>query len=321
MALAILSGRGPRVLRTITGVFWDVLDGNLPDAGVHSIVADRSAGAVYVATDKGVFYGRTDLFNASQPAVTWTNLTAKLPEAGATDVRLDPAGVQLYIALDGYGVYAMAAPHRARNLRIVNSGDLTTRPAAPGSLLTVFGGKVDSATAAGMNYPVLAGDDRASQIQVPFEAVGPNVSLALQTADGTVVRDLPVLPVSPAIMVSSDGAPMLWDADTGLPIDFRNVAHSNGRMQIWATGLGRVRPDWPTGMQAPAENTPTVVAQIRAFLDRTPLQVTRATLVPGYIGFYLIEVQLPPVVNAGTAELVITADTQESNRVLLTLEP
>jgi uncharacterized protein (TIGR03437 family) len=145
--------------------------------------------------------------------------------------------------------------------------------------------------------------------------------LALRTAEGTVVRDLPVLPVSPAIMVSTDGAPMLWDADTGLPIDFRNVAHSNGRMQIWATGLGRVRPDWPTGMQAPADNTPAVVAQIRAFLDRSPLQVTRATLVPGYIGFYLIEVQLPPIVNAGTSELVITADTQESNRVLLTIEP
>ena len=321
MALAVLSGRGPRVLRTITGNFWDVLDGNLPDAAVHGIAAERSAGAVYVATDKGVFYGRTDLLNASQPAVTWTNLTSKLPDVPAGDVRLDPAGVQLYIALDGYGVYAVAAPHRARNLRIVNSGDLTTRPAAPGSLLTVFGGKVDSATAAGMNYPVLAGDDKASQIQVPFEAVGPNVSLSLRTADGTVQRELPVLPVSPAIVVSSDGAPMLWDADTGLPIDLRNAAHSNGRMQIWATGLGRVRPDWPTGMQAPAENTPTVVAQVRAFLDRSPLQVTRATLAPGYIGFYLIEVQLPPIVNAGTSELLITADTQESNRVIVTIEP
>ena len=64
-----------------------------------------------------------------------------------------------------------------------------------------------------------------------------------------------------------------------------------------------------------------MVAQIRAFLDRSPLQVTRATLVPGYIGFYLIEVQLPPIVNAGTSELLITADNQESNRVLVTIEP
>src|SRR5207248_1066456 len=131
MALAVMAGRGPRVLRTITGNFWDPIDGNLPDAAVHSVAADRAAGAVYVATDKGVFLGRADLMNASSPTVSWTNLTAKLPDAPATDVRLDAAGVQLYIALDGYGVYAAAAPHRARNLRIVSSGDFTARPAAP----------------------------------------------------------------------------------------------------------------------------------------------------------------------------------------------
>ncbi len=321
MALAVLGGRGPHVLRTITGNFWDPIDGNLPGAAVHAVAADRAAGAVYVATDKGVFYGRADLLNASSPAVVWTHLTAKLPDVAATDVRLGAAGLQLYIALDGYGVYAASAPHLARNLRLVSSGDFTMRPAAPGSLLTVFGGKVDSAAASGLNYPVLAGSDTASQIQVPFEAVGPNVSLALRTAGGTVLRDLSLLPVSPAIMVSTDGAPMLWDADSGLPLDFRNVAHSNGRMQIWATGLGRVRPEWPTGMQAPVENTPAVVAQVRAFLDRSPLQVTRATLVPGYVGFYLIEVQLPPIVNAGVSELYISADTQESNRVQVTIEP
>jgi uncharacterized protein (TIGR03437 family) len=321
MALAVLRGPGPRVLRTITGNFWDVLDGNLPEGAAHAISADRPAGAVYVATDKGVFFGRADLLNASSPTVTWTNLTAKLPEAAATDVRLDPAGVQLYIALDGYGLYAAAAPHRVRNVRIVNAGDFTSRAAAPGSLLAVVGARVDSATAAGLNYPVLTGDDTESQIQVPFEAIGPNVSLALRTPNGTVMRDIPVQPVSPAIMVSREGSPMLWDADSGMPLDFRNVAHSNGRMQIWATGLGRVRPDWPTGMRAPMENAPAVIAQVRAYLDGAPLQVSRATLVPGYIGFYLIEVQLPPIVNAGTSELFVSADGQESNRVPVSIEP
>src|SRR5262249_47716215 len=155
------------------------------------------------------------------------------------------AGVQLYMALDGYGLYAAAAPHRVRNLRIVNGGDYSTRPAAPGSLLSVIGGLVSSATGNGLNYPVLAGSDTESQLQVPFEAVGPNVSLALRTPPGTITRDLPVVPVSPAILVSRDGVPMLWDADSGMPLDVRNAARSNGRMQIWATGLGKVRPDWP----------------------------------------------------------------------------
>jgi len=321
VALAITGGPRNRVLRTVQGNFWDALDGNLPEGAVHGITAERASGAVYVATDRGVFFATADLNNPSTPAIAWSPLTGKLPPAAATDVRLDPAGVQLYIALDGYGVYATAAPHRSRNLRIVNGGDFTTRAAAPGSLLSVVGGRIDSADAAGLNYPVLAGDANESQILVPFEAVGPSIALSLRTANGTVLRDLPVQPVSPTIMVSRDGAPMLYDADSGLPLDARNVARSNGRLHIWATGLGRVTPDIPTGVQAPLENPPAVVAQIRAYLDGSPLQVTRATLLPGYVGFYLIEAQLPPVVNAGASELYVAADNQESNRVQVWIEP
>lgn len=319
--LAVMGGRGARVLRTITGNFWDILDGNLPEGAVNGIAAERAAGAVYVATERGVYFAYADLMNPSSPATNWTNLTAKLPPAPASDVRLDPAGVQLYIALEGYGVYAAAAPHRARNLRIVNGGDFTGRAAAPGSLLSVVGGRVDSAIGAGIAYPVLAGSDEESQIQVPFEAAGPSVALALRTANGTVMRDLPVQRVSPSIIVSRDGAPMLYDADSGQPLDFRNVARSNGRLHIWATGLGRVTPDWPTGMAAPLDNPPAVVAQIRAYLDGAPLQVTRSILMPGYVGFYLIEVQLPAIVNAGTSELFVSADAQESNRVQVWIEP
>jgi hypothetical protein len=84
-----------------------------------------------VATGKGVFFARVDLENASRPdSVVWTSLSDRLPAAAATDVRLDPAGVQLYVALDGHGVYAAAAPHRLRNLRIVNAADFSTRAAA-----------------------------------------------------------------------------------------------------------------------------------------------------------------------------------------------
>jgi uncharacterized protein (TIGR03437 family) len=74
-------------------------------------------------------------------------------------------------------------------------------------------------------------------------------------------------------------------------------------------------------MAAPLENPPVVAASVKAYLDRVPVPVTHAALAPGYIGFYLIEVQLPALVNAGPAELYITADGQESNRVQVVLEP
>jgi uncharacterized protein (TIGR03437 family) len=132
---------------------------------------------------------------------------------------------------------------------------------------------------------------------------------------------LAVQPVSPAIFVGRDGAPMIQDADTGLMLDPRNAAHSNGRIQIFATGLGKVTPDWPTGLAAPLEKPPAVVATMKAFVDRAPVTVTRATLAEGYVGLYLIELQIPSIVNAGPVELFISADGQESNRVQIYLEP
>jgi uncharacterized protein (TIGR03437 family) len=236
-------------------------------------------------------------------------------------VALDPSGSQLYIALEGYGVYAAAAPHRSISLRVVNAADFSTRPAAPGSLVSVLGGPIRSAHAGGLEFPILASSQTATQLQVPFEAKGPSVALALDAGVSQVSVDLSVRTASPAIFIDRDGAPMLLDADTGLVLDAANTARSNARIQILATGLGRVNPRWPTGLAAPLENPPSVVAKVQAFLDRTPVEVTRATLAPGYVGFYLIELQLPALVNAGPAELYLTADGQESNRVRVYVEP
>ena len=76
-----------------------------------------------------------------------------------------------------------------------------------------------------------------------------------------------------------------------------------------------------TGVAAPLDAPPRVLAPVRVYLDRTPVDVTRATLAPGYIGFYLIEVQLPALVNSGPAELYVDADGRSSNRVPLYIEP
>jgi uncharacterized protein (TIGR03437 family) len=320
VALAALSGRGPHILRTTnTGGFWDDLTANLGEASAYGVTADRAAGVVYAATSRGVFFARADLEGAG-PASTWAPVTGSLPAARATDVLLDAPGNQLYVALEGYGVYAAPAPHRARTLQVVNAADFTSRAAAPGSLVSVLGGPVRAARASGLEYPVLASSETGAQIQVPFEASGPAVSLTLDGAT-QVSLGLAVQPVSPAIFVDRDGAPLLLDADTGLMLDARNTARSGARIQILATGLGRVHPNWPTGRAAPLDNPPQVAAAVRAYVERSAVTVTRATLAPGYVGFYLIELQLPTLVNAGPAELYLAADGQESNRVTVYLEP
>ncbi len=330
VAVAVLSARptGAQsqskptyVLRTMNGgIFWDDITSNLPEtAAAHGVTADRASGAVYIATDAGVFFTITDLAAAGS-ATSWTSLGQNLP-AGATDVKLDGGANQLYAALDGYGVYAAIAPHRFRDASVVNAADYSSRPTAPGALLSVLGTRVDSASSASTVVPVLAASTTASQIQVPFEAKGNTFSLSMEAAAGRLTVGLPLQNVSPAIFVDPEGTPLILDAESGVLLDSTKPARSNSRIQILTTGLGLVKPDWPTGLVAPQTDPPHVIATVRAYLDRTPVNVTQASLAPGYIGFYLVEIELPQIVNAGPAELYVEAEGQQSNRVRLYTEP
>lgn len=309
------------VFRTMNGgIFWDDITSDLPDAAaVHGVVADHLSGAIYVATNAGVFHTTTDLRSAGRPT-SWSAISAGLPAAAAMDVALDAGANQLYVALDGYGVYATMAPHRFRAPQVVNAADFSLRPAAPGSLLSVLGARVQAVQSSLGSVPVLAASDIASQIQVPFEAKGSTIAMTLEASSGTRSVGLPLLNVSPAIFVDPDGTPLLLDADSGVVLDTSKPARSNTRIQVLATGLGRVKPDWPTGVAGPANDPPKVVAPVQAYLDGSPVEVTQAVLAP-YIGFYLIEVQLPRIVNSGPAEFYLLADGQASNKVRLYIEP
>lgn len=324
IALAVLgAGEGearyPHVARTLNGgLLWDNITNDLPETAVHAVAADRSSGAIYIATDRGAFYMPGDL-NSLSTTGNWTAVSQNLPPAPAVDVRLDDAGNQLFVVLDGVGVFAASAPHRARQVRVVNAADFSTRAAAPGGLLSVLGAKLESARAGEIPAPILAATAAETQIQVPFEAGGTTLTLNLQAASGVVTLGVPLENVSPAIFIDRDGSPMLLDADSGLMLSAMTPARSGSRIQVLATGLGKVQPSWPTGMPAPLENAPQVTAPVRVYVDREPVEVTRATLAPGYIGFYLVEITLPRIVNDGPAELFLQADGHESNRVQLYL--
>ncbi len=135
---------GDKLLRTINGgQFWDDVTGALPDRQFHGVTADRSADVVYVATDRGVFSGSLSLNDAGPAATNWVSISRDLPAAAAWDVLLNPDNT-LTVALDGYGVFESPAPHRTRNVRIVNGADMSDRAAAPGSLISVLGANVNA---------------------------------------------------------------------------------------------------------------------------------------------------------------------------------
>jgi uncharacterized protein (TIGR03437 family) len=316
-----LAAAGSHLLRTVNGgLFWDDVTGGLPQARIHGMAADRSAGVVYVATDRGVFSGNIPLNDAGPAALDWTAVSRDLPAAAAWDVRLNPDNT-LTVALDGYGVFETQAPHHTRAVRIVNGADMSDRAAAPGSLISVLGANVQQGRNGAVNYPVLAASTASSQLQVPFEAAAGVFELALEGAGDRWTVPLTVKDASPAIFVDAEGSPLILDASSGLVVDPNVAVHAGSVVQVLATGLGKVTPDWPTGVPAPLDSPPSVKGAVTAYLDGTPVSVTRATLAPGYVGYYLVELQIPSIVNRGTSELRILMNGEESNRVKLYLEP
>jgi uncharacterized protein (TIGR03437 family) len=308
IAFAAASGKSRSILRTINaGQFWDDITGTLTETAAHGIAADRAAGVVYIATDRGVFLARADL-NALGLVTPWKALTG-LPNQPALDVHL--SGARIYAAVDGYGVFVRSAPQLTGTIRLVSAADQTERAASPGSLFSVVGRRIQTASSGALKIPILASTAEESQIQVPFEATGSQLNLMLDQS----VMSLALKPVSPAIFLDRDGAPMLLDAETGLMLEPRSTLHAKSRIQVLATGLGKTNPSWPTAVPAPSENPPAVSAEVQASLNGLPVPVTRATLAPGYVGLYVVEIELPAVLDAGAAELLLIADGQESNKV------
>jgi uncharacterized protein (TIGR03437 family) len=325
VAFAVFGSREPAsadtfIVRTANGgIFWDDYTSNLPHATAHAVTADDASKTIYIATDAGGFMASTDFHILGMPP-RWTPLPG-LPDGPVMDVTLDAQANQLWAAVDGYGVFSTLAPHRLRDPKVVSTADMVARATAPGALVSVLGARVQTARAGDLQVPVLDANDTQSQLQIPFEARGTSVSLALQGSDGRIVSSpVQLEAAAPAIFADGDGSPMLLDAESGLMLDAMNPAHSRGRIQILATGLGRVNPDWPTGLPGPVENPPAVVATVHAFIDRQPVEVTRAVLAP-YIGFYLIELEVPKIVNYGPAELYLEVNGQASNRVRVYIEP
>ena len=314
---AASANTGIRILRTTNdGGFWDDLAGNLPDGALHGAALDVGASAIYVAGDGGVFLAHTDL-TAPGPVPSWQRLGG-LPNAPAMDVRLDRDRNQLYAAIDGYGLYAATVPGRPAAVRIMTAAEQPAQATAPGGLLHVEGNQLTSVKSNSGDLALVSRSDASVQVQVPFEASGSALPISVVSSRGQSDFSLPLQETAPAILVDGDGMPILVDSASGLTLDARNMAKPGSRIQIFAAGLGKVTPDWRAGVPAP-DDPPSVVAKVEGWLGGTPVEVTRATLAPGYVGLYLVEVQLPGLVNSGPAELWLVVNGATSNHVRILL--
>jgi uncharacterized protein (TIGR03437 family) len=183
--------------------------------------------------------------------------------------------------------------------------------------VTLIGVKLKSASLGGRKVPVLSAENDETQIQVPFETAATESVLEFDSGAGIRQISVPVEPTAPAIFADREGAPFLVDSDSGELVDPLAPLQAGQTLQILMTGLGPVEPSWPSGEKAPAQGAPKVVAPLRVWLNGKTIELVRGELASGYIGFYLVEVKLPALLDDGIVPLAVEAGGRMSNTILV----
>ncbi|MCC6262294.1 MAG: hypothetical protein IT169_01860 [Bryobacterales bacterium] len=303
------------LLRTLNGgAFWD----NWTPLGLNSRSWDAAApgfaqDALFLVEGQTTYRFHVDFRSMSRPSSGLPFRLDGLP-ARAVDLRLDPSGTILYALAENRGVYSVEAPGVAAQPLVRNAADLGRAPATPGALLSVYGEPFRRLRANGADAVLLGKRPGSAQVQLPYGLVSDRVELAFEGNDNQIrTLALPLRPAQPSIFLHPDGNPFVLHPENGLFMDENNPIPPGSRFQVLLAGLGAVSPDWPSGMAAPLENPPAVVAHVEAFVNGLRIPVIKATLAPGYAGIYLVELELPGVMDEGLAELRIVAGGNASN--------
>ena len=150
---------------------------------------------------------------------------------------MDFAAGRLYAAQAGYGVYRARVPVVEEAIRALNAADLSRRPAAPGSLLTIRGMAADRAEAGNARAPILSRGRRETQLQVPFNQAGRSLGLTLWAGLRKFELSMPLARVSPAIFIE-DGEPLILDAGSGAIVGRNRPARPGGAAADSGDGVG-----------------------------------------------------------------------------------
>ena len=225
---------------------------------------------------------------------------------------------------------------------VVNSAD-GSAAVAPGGLIQIsgIGLAAGSATAGGLPLPFSLGDVCAtvSNLTIPLFYVTPT----------TIMAELPltVLGSSPLVVRTPGGisspfsvnvqnfAPAIFrtgtaGTQTGLAtivrdddnqvVDFTNPIHPDMMITIYLTGLGATTPAVPLGAGAPMNPLALASTPPAVTIGGTALDIVFAGLVPGEVGVYRIDAEVPKgIANAVQAPLVVSqgaASTTLSERVV-----
>ena len=233
----------------------------------------------------------------------------------------DPAG-DVYIAdLRNFRIRCLQSPQvppqPAPNLGtpIVNSASFAG-PAAPGTLVSVFGENLARGSVAATFVPLSTSLGGATilingspapmiyassgQINFQMPLVGPGTASMMVQRDGASsgLVSIAVAPSAPGIFAWVENQGIIQNED-GTLNDPGAPAHPGTPITMWATGPGNVTHPVPAGQAAPANPlSQTPVAPV-VTIGGIPAQVLFSGLAPGFVGFWQINVMVPANAPAG----------------------
>lgn len=217
---------------------------------------------------------------------------------------------------------------------------------APGTIVSVFGTNLASATLEGMTVPLstrLPDAPEGSSVifrvgsqeisaplffvssgqvnaQAPFELPTGTVMVRVRRgSESSAEQPVQVAAVSPGIFPFGNSGAILHAATFQLVTE-SDPARPGEFLLIFCTGLGAVQPSVPSGQRAPsmeplARTVSTPLVNIAS--PAMPAQVTFSGLAPGFVGLYQVNVQVPAGVPAGPQPLQIIINGVPSNTVTL----
>ena len=245
-------------------------------------------------------------------------------------------------AKDAGTIFRLTIPHTAPSVAangVLNAASFTA-PVAPGSIVSLFGTFTIPMPASASSYPPptalsglsvqfgsapLAPLFFASQSQVnaqiPWELAGqsqPALTVS-QYGQSSASQSVPLAPYAPAIFVMDQATRQgaILDANYNL-VGPSNPTTAGAYVQLYCTGLGPVTNQPATGAPALADPLSWTTAATTATIGGVTAPVQFSGLVPGSIGLYQVNVQLPAGVAPGSAvPVAISVGEIASNTVTM----
>ena len=219
-------------------------------------------------------------------------------------------------------------------------------PAAPGSLISIFGVEMADATGAadalplatqlegtsvllgGQTLPLLFSSAGQINAQVPY-GIATNTEHQLVVQRGTsytVPEPVTVAAAQPAVFTlnqsgKGQGLVFVATATTQVLADGSNPARANDVVVIWCAGLGDVNPSAVAGSAAPFSPPAMTVDTVTVTIGGVDAPVQFAGLAPGFAGLYQVNAVVPAGVTPGNdVPVVLSVSGQTSPTVTMAVQ-